>query len=63
MTVPEIKQWLVDQLETATLAGGNEFTPGQFVEEIDARGGEDNEVIVVPSDGPTVSFHISIWGS
>lgn len=63
MTVSEIKQWLVEQLETATLEGGNELTPGQFVEEIDAMGGEDNEIIVVPSDGPTVSFKITIWGA
>ena len=63
LTMQQAKEWLASQLETATLSGGNEFLPGQHIEEFDMEGGEDNEIIVIPSDGPTVSFKVEVWGS
>lgn len=57
-----IKNWLESQLETATEQGGNEIMPGTYVEEIQVDAGEENEIIVLMTDGFTVSFHITQWG-
>ena len=58
-TVDAVKQWLESQLETATLEGGNEFTPGTMIEEIDPAY-DMSEVMAIVSDNSHVVFHIYV---